>query len=33
LLVYVPLFHELRLGGFRPESPLSRAHAMAAEEA
>jgi O-antigen/teichoic acid export membrane protein len=33
LLVYVPLFHEFRLGVFRPESPLSRAHAMAAEEA
>ena len=33
LLVYVPLFHELRLGVFRPESPISRAHEIAAEEA
>jgi O-antigen/teichoic acid export membrane protein len=31
LLVYVPLFHELRLGVFRPESPLSCAHAIAEE--
>ena len=33
LLVYVPLFHELRLGVFRPESSISRAHEIAAEEA
>jgi O-antigen/teichoic acid export membrane protein len=33
LLVYVPLFHELRIGVFRPESPPSHAHEIAAEEA
>ena len=33
LLVYVPLLHELRLGVFRPENSISRAHVIAAEEA
>ncbi|WP_348264028.1 oligosaccharide flippase family protein [Telmatobacter sp. DSM 110680] len=33
LLVYVPLFHELRYGVFRSESPVARTHEIAAEEA